>query len=310
MGHGTEDIEVARLRYERDELLSISRALSAERDIRTLLDLILRSSRLITSADAGSVYILEPEDPDEAKRFRSPKTRALRFMLSQNDSMPVDFQQYSLPVDESSMVGQAVLRRTAIPIADLSVGQSGHNQTFDRRTGYQARSMLSVPLIAASGEVIGVVQLINRKREPGAKLATPADFDDQVIPFDDHAQSLAFGGARSVTARFLSGALPLLGAIAVIALTSSQLREELRPRGRAATVGLAAALLLLALSLGAFAVHRYALGQAIHHANRTAVPAPTTLEAPSKRPSTPTKAPPSPGPMAPIRRSPKGMQSH
>ncbi len=129
-----------------------------------------------------------------------------------------------------------------------------------------------------------------------------------------HAQSLAFGGARSTTARFLSGALPLLGTIAVITLACSRLREELRPRGRAATLGLATAFLLLALSLGAFGVHRYALGQAIHHANHTAGPAPATLESPSKSPSkSPSprvKAPPAPGQMAPILRRPKGMQSH
>ena len=53
-----------RSRYERDELLAISRALSSERDIRKLLDLILDKSRRITGADAGSVYVLEAADAD------------------------------------------------------------------------------------------------------------------------------------------------------------------------------------------------------------------------------------------------------
>jgi len=55
---------IERSRYERNELLAISRALSSERDIRKLLDLILDKSRRITGADAGSVYVLEAADAD------------------------------------------------------------------------------------------------------------------------------------------------------------------------------------------------------------------------------------------------------
>ena len=66
MGSGEQQVEAelvaARARYERDELLGISRALSSERDIRKLLDLILLKSRQITGADAGSVYVLETQE--------------------------------------------------------------------------------------------------------------------------------------------------------------------------------------------------------------------------------------------------------
>jgi HD-GYP domain-containing protein (c-di-GMP phosphodiesterase class II) len=109
-------------------------------------------------------------------------------------------------------VGQAVLRKTAIHVANLFTGHAGHNRSFDQRTGYQARSMLTVPMIAASGEVIGVVQLINRKRHPKAVLATPADLDAEVIPFDEHAQSLA----------------KALASQAGISLENAQLHEEIQ----------------------------------------------------------------------------------
>ena len=58
------EVPIERSRYERDELLAISRALSSERDIRKLLDLVLDKSRRITGADAGSVYVLEAADAD------------------------------------------------------------------------------------------------------------------------------------------------------------------------------------------------------------------------------------------------------
>ncbi len=48
-----------------------------------------------------------------------------------------------------------------------------HNKSFDEKTGYRARSMLTVPMLSAKAEVIGVVQLINRKRNPAARLLAP-----------------------------------------------------------------------------------------------------------------------------------------
>src|SRR4051794_22144607 len=97
---------LGRASYELGELLAISRAMSSERDIRTLLDLILAKSRQITGADAGSVYVVEEEDaPATRASWKLPAASAVRvlhFMLSQNDSITIDLKQFRLPVDETS----------------------------------------------------------------------------------------------------------------------------------------------------------------------------------------------------------------
>lgn len=188
-----------RLCYERDELLAISRALSSERDSRKLLDLILAKSREITGADAGSVYVLEAPDEDDDGVPDRGKDKVLHFMLSQNDSIAIDFKEFSLHVDEQSIVGKAVLQKKPINIPDMgrladpSHNPWGfrHNRSFDDKTGYRAGSMLTVPMLSARDEVIGVVQLINKKRLPTHKLVTPDDFEHQVIPFDDRSEELA-----------------------------------------------------------------------------------------------------------------------
>ena len=206
-----EDVE-NRARYEREELLAISRALSSERDIHTLLDLILLKSRQVTGADAGSVYVVESSEaqPSDAPAKGRERQRgraalgegrggvaALHFMLSQNDSMAVNFREFTLKVDESSVVGKAVLSARPINIADVSaLGSSdapglSHNRSFDLQTGYRARSMLTVPMLSALGDVIGVIQLINKKRDPAAKLVSAGDFDAQVVPFDARAEEMA-----------------------------------------------------------------------------------------------------------------------
>jgi HD-GYP domain-containing protein (c-di-GMP phosphodiesterase class II) len=216
---------IERSRYERNELLAISRALSSERDIRKLLDLILDKSRRITGADAGSVYVLEAADADgngqpDSLAFgnpaRSPRALGemgrrhgstpagglasrparLHFMLSQNDSIPVDFKEFTLPVDDTSLAGRAALAGRPINVPDVeqakaTAGNPAHNRSFDDKIGYRARSMLTVPMLSAEGEVIGVIQLINKKRRPSQVLATPADFEEGVVPFDERAEEMA-----------------------------------------------------------------------------------------------------------------------
>lgn len=184
-----------RFRYEVAELLAASRALSSERDIRKLLTLILEKTRQVTGADAGSVYVLEEEPA--APGAAAPKR--LHFMLSQNDSLKIDFKEFTLGVDEKSIVGKAVLTAKPINIPDLyklsdpahNPWGFQHNRSFDEKTGYRARSMLTVPMLSAENEVIGVIQLINKKRDAARTLTKAADFEDEVIPFDDRAEEFA-----------------------------------------------------------------------------------------------------------------------
>jgi HD-GYP domain-containing protein (c-di-GMP phosphodiesterase class II) len=216
---GVADIEgrdprdqVQRLRYEIEELIATGRALASERDTRTLLSLILKRCREMTGADAGSVYVLEGEG--------APAEKTLHFMLSQNDSLQIDFQESSLEVDVKSIVGKAVLDARPINIADLDAlehpGQNPwgvqHNRSFDQKTGYTAKSMLTVPMLSAHAEVIGVIQLINRKRSPERLLRAPEDFETAVIPFDERAEEFALS----------------LAAQAGISLENAILYEEIR----------------------------------------------------------------------------------
>jgi HD-GYP domain-containing protein (c-di-GMP phosphodiesterase class II) len=191
------ELELERSRHENDMLISIGRALSQERDIQSLLAIILRRACEVTGSDAGSVYIVEGHDGDLAKR-------KLRFAVSQNDSRDVQPQALgTLPVSASSIVGACVLSRDVISINDLyaldepRTGNNPwgfvHDRSFDDKYGYQTRSVLAVPMISARSEVIGVIQLINKRAKGWIQLDLPADFDDGVVPFDD--VSVAYGSA-------------------------------------------------------------------------------------------------------------------
>jgi HD-GYP domain-containing protein (c-di-GMP phosphodiesterase class II) len=176
-----------RYRFELGELIEIAKAITTERETDKLLGLILEKSRFITGADAGSIYVVEGENPD-------PRGRMLRFKLSQNDSVDFDSREFTVPVSPRSMAGYVALHRKLLHISDVydlpALSPYGFDRSFDAKIGYRTRSMLCAPLLSRTGDAVGVIQLINKKLDPEKKLLTADDFEEQVIPFDDRSLEL------------------------------------------------------------------------------------------------------------------------
>jgi HD-GYP domain-containing protein (c-di-GMP phosphodiesterase class II) len=211
---GAEAQSADRARYVLAELVETARALASERDIKKLLAVILAKCRQVTGADAGSVYVVEEEGGSQAEYTPAPK-KLLHFMLSQNDSIKIDFKEFKLDIDDRSIVGQAVLSKQPINVPDLAQLASNpktkslrHNKSFDDKTGYRARSMLTVPMLSAVGDVIGVVQLINKRHDANRAPENDAD----VVAFDQRSEELALAWA----------------AMAGIALENALLYDEIR----------------------------------------------------------------------------------
>ncbi|MDQ3033803.1 MAG: GAF domain-containing protein [Myxococcota bacterium] len=199
---------LTRYRYELGELIEISRAISQERDIDRLLTVILEKSRFITGADAGSFYLLEPIAPGSTEKH-------LRFKLSQNDSLTFESKEFTVPLSTRSIAGAAAITHRPINIPDVySIGQDepfGFDPSFDKKVGYRTRSMIAMPMISAEDDVIGVIQLINKKRDPRNTL-TVESVDDEVVPFDQRSEDL----------------LATLASQAGIALENALLYDEIR----------------------------------------------------------------------------------
>jgi HD-GYP domain-containing protein (c-di-GMP phosphodiesterase class II) len=210
-----------RYRYELGELINIARAMTTERDVNKLLGVILEKSRFVTGADAGSIYVVEHEDAshdpksDEAPRSLS-RGPMLRFKLSQNDSANYDSREFVMPISNRSIAGSAVLAKKAINIADayeIPAGAPyGFDRRFDEKIGYRTKSMLTMPLVSQRDEVIGVIQLINKKKDPEKKLFTKEDVEEQVVPFDERAEEL----------------LGMVAAQAGVSLENTMLYDEIR----------------------------------------------------------------------------------
>jgi HD-GYP domain-containing protein (c-di-GMP phosphodiesterase class II) len=162
-------------------ILSISRELNGERDIEKLLNLILRKARAIANADAGSIYTFE-------STTRNVMEGVIEFRYTQNDSIRTDFTKAQIPVSERSIVGNAINIPDLYLLSqnpDENPFRARHDRSWDLRNGYESHSMLTLPIFDISHQVIGVIQLINRKNDPTARLRAPDDFKKNVVPFDD-----------------------------------------------------------------------------------------------------------------------------
>jgi HD-GYP domain-containing protein (c-di-GMP phosphodiesterase class II) len=184
------------------EILAVATALSGANDLNSLLHLILTTSRQLTNSDAGSIFLVERSDPR-----RDPEGQdQLWFAVSQNDSLqPVaaaaagaeameqQLLDIRFPLTPERLVGWCAIAGEVLNIADVYQLDPQLPYRFDRsvdeRLGYRAVSMLTLPLRSTSGEIVGVMQLINRKHDAAARI-TPATATQLTRPFDANDQRL------------------------------------------------------------------------------------------------------------------------
>jgi HD-GYP domain-containing protein (c-di-GMP phosphodiesterase class II) len=181
--------EQERMRYqELTELTRVGVALSHERDLTTLLEMILSQARRITSSDAGSLYLAERTDDG------SPPKR-LRFKVSQNFSLPnLPFSESTVTVDHASLSGYVAATGQPLVISDVYLLPEDvsykQNRSFDEKFGYRTKSMLVLPMRTHKDEIVGVLQLINRKRTADAMLSSEAIVEREVQAFDQRSVEL------------------------------------------------------------------------------------------------------------------------
>lgn len=189
--------EAAHRTRELGELTRIGMALSTERDYKALLELILEQALQITDSDAGSLYIVETPEGGNPQ---------LRLSYALNRSRPdIPFVEITMPLDTASIAGYAATTGDPLVIDDVYYLPPDVDYTFNRsideKYGYRSRSMLTIPMKDHWDETIGVLQLINRKRDGAAKLDGPDDFANQIVPYSPRQVELvsALAGQAAVS---------------------------------------------------------------------------------------------------------------
>ena len=164
-------------------LLQICRAMASERDVSALHRLVVRKARELTNADAGSLYLTEDVEGE----------RALRFVVAQTG--PHDEEKYTgglLAMSDQSIAGSVAINGHPLRIDDAydDTDRSRFDASFDQATGYRTKSVLCVPIRNHRDEIVGVIQLINRKPSFDVALSLDVLTEQLVIPFDDHDEEI------------------------------------------------------------------------------------------------------------------------
>jgi len=166
-------------------LTQIGVALSAEKNLDRLLEMIVEEARCFSHADGGALYIMTDDET------------ALKFAIVQSDSLNIrmggtsdKITWPSVPLRNSdgafnyaNVSAYAALSGESVNIPDV-YDAAGFNfegtREFDRDTGYRSQSMLVAPMRNYDNNIIGVLQLLNA-RDPAT---------GTVVPFSPEYQGL------------------------------------------------------------------------------------------------------------------------
>src|SRR5471032_1299632 len=125
-------------------ILEAAQVLVAERDLGRLLGLILRSASRVVEADRCSIFLVDRE----------------RGELWSKVAQGVGSSEIRFPIGKG-IAGAVAATGEVINISD-AYADARFNPAIDKQTGYRTRSILCVPMRSLEGEVVGVLQALNR----------------------------------------------------------------------------------------------------------------------------------------------------
>jgi len=194
------------LQNQISNMSAIGLALSKEKDMDKLLEMILLEAKRISNADGGTLYMMTD---DQRLKFSIMITDSLNIHMGGTSGKEIPFYPVKLYMDDGQpnktmIAANAGLTGDTINIPDAYKAKGfdfSGTKAFDEKTGYRSKSFLTVPLKNHEDEIIGVLQLLNAQDIKTKK----------VIPFSDGVQ-------KSVEA---------LSSQAAVAITNKNLIKDL-----------------------------------------------------------------------------------
>ena len=194
------------LQNQISNMSAIGLALSKEKDMDKLLEMILLEAKRIANADGGTLYMMTD---DQRLKFSIMITDSLNIHMGGTSGKEIPFYPVKLYMDDGQpnktmIAANAGLTGDTINIPDAYKAKGfdfAGTKAFDEKTGYRSKSFLTVPLKNHEDEIIGVLQLLNAQDIKTKK----------VIPFSGNVQ-------KSVEA---------LSSQAAVAITNKNLIKDL-----------------------------------------------------------------------------------
>ena len=129
--------------------MEVSNALASQVRLDELLATIISKTAAVLEAERATLFLYDPaRDELWSKAADHLEIKEIRFPVGQG------------------IAGQVARTRAVENIPD-AYADPRFNPAFDRRTGYRTRSILSMPLIGGNDELVGVIQVLNKKNQAG-----------------------------------------------------------------------------------------------------------------------------------------------
>lgn len=175
-------------------LVQIGIELNQIQDFHALMDRILSEARTLVHAEAGTVFLREGD--------------SLRFAFFHNDAIAQrtgtgetpQVSTFRLPITDRSLAGWVCLTGQHLHIPDCYEIAPEHpyrfDSSFDQVLGYRTRAMLAMPLKSQSGQMLGVMELINPIRVDGRTRTTFSESDIRLVEHFASVATIAIQRAR------------------------------------------------------------------------------------------------------------------
>lgn len=169
-----------------ERIYKISYALATTKNISTLLEVILQEAIDFSNCDGGTIYSFD--EKSKTLKFEILINRSLKSHFGGTSGNKVNFPEINLINKDGSENSANVASFCAINKKLVNIPDAYHapgfdfsgTKKFDEFNKYHSQSFLTVPLIDHEGELVGVMQLINKIDEN--KVTVPFnDLDEMVV---------------------------------------------------------------------------------------------------------------------------------
>ncbi len=148
------------------KLTQIGSALSAEKNIDKLLEMIVDEARNFANADGGTLYVTS--DDETSLNFAIVQNNTLKIRMGGTGGKitwpAVKLEMPDGTPNYANVSAYAALSAKVVNIPDVYDAEGFNFQgtrKFDADTGYRSKSMLVAPLKNHENDIIGVLQLLN-----------------------------------------------------------------------------------------------------------------------------------------------------
>eukprot|EP00002_Diphylleia_rotans_P002366 TRINITY_DN11505_c0_g1_i1.p1 TRINITY_DN11505_c0_g1~~TRINITY_DN11505_c0_g1_i1.p1 ORF type:complete len:1471 (+),score=307.50 TRINITY_DN11505_c0_g1_i1:48-4460(+) len=142
-----------RIRNRFDALVEVTNTISSELELKSLIQMLRLKSRELLQADRCTLYLVDQEKNELWTTLE--EGHEIHFPIS------------------TGIAGYVATTGQTLNIPD-AYADARFNQKVDQDTGYRTKNILCMPVQCSGGDIVGAIQMINKKRGPFVE-------DDEVL---------------------------------------------------------------------------------------------------------------------------------